>query len=104
MTFAHAGWCDACVARDLLFARAVHTGKLFFVCAACAAAGENPPTSDLSAVEQSIVDRHAVLAPFGWTLALRAEAEVAGCIVVSDAPKNYEELIDWYPGFQYRTA
>ncbi len=45
-----------------------------------------------------------MLAPAGWTLASRAEAEAAGHNVESDAPQTYEKLIDWYPGFQYRTA
>lgn len=104
MPFAHAGWCEACVARDLLFARAVHSGKIFFVCAACTAANDEPPTGDLSPHEQSISARHLRLAPDGWTLASRAEAEAAGHRVEADAPPNYEKLIDWYPGFHYRTA
>ncbi len=75
MSFARAGWCDACVADDLLFARAVGSGRIFFVCAACTAAGTDKPTAALPPWEQSITQRVEALAPSGWTLALVDEVE-----------------------------
>jgi hypothetical protein len=31
--FVSAGWCKECVAHELLFARDLHSGRIFFVCA-----------------------------------------------------------------------
>lgn len=100
MLFAHAGKCDACVADDLLVAKAIGSEHTFFVCAACCAAGFDRPTSDLPAWEQSIKDRHQQLAPNGWTLALASEVD--SCVVAKEVDDLYEDLIAWYPGFQFR--
>jgi hypothetical protein len=102
MLFAHAGWCQACVARDLLFARAIGSGRIFFVCAACTAAGVERPTADLPPWEQSIKDRSQALAPMGWTLAFASE--VGSDQVENEVDESYEDVIAWYPGFQYRSG
>lgn len=103
MKFAHAGICEACVADDLLFARAAGSGRIFFVCAACYAAGTEPPTASFPPWEQSITHRHNDLAPLGWTLASSAEVERSGGRSVSkEAHEDYEDLIAHYPGFRFR--
>lgn len=99
--FAHAGYCGACLAHDLLIARAVGSGRVFFVCAACSAAGVDRPTPDLPSWEQSIKDRVQDLAPNGWTLAV--VSEVDSCLVEKEVDDRYEELIAWSPGFQFRS-
>ena len=99
MSFAHAGWCEACIARDLLFARANRSGQIFFVCAACSAAGTHPPTSSRPPQEQSIFELHSLLAPDGWQLASREEVEASGRRVAAVAPETYKELVSHYPGF-----
>ncbi|HMP59547.1 MAG TPA: hypothetical protein PKD86_09360, partial [Gemmatales bacterium] len=101
MLFAHAGWCEACVATDLLYAKALASERIFFVCAACTAAGVERPTPNLPSWEQSIKDRVQELAPMGWTLA--TPSEVGGRPVEKEADDFYEELIAWYPGFQFRS-
>ena len=95
--FVSAGWCEACVARDLLFARAVGSGRVFFVCAACGAAGQSP-----DACEAHIREGHARLAPDGWTLASCEEVECAGFgqRIEGAALESYADLISWYPGFR----
>jgi len=105
MRFAHAGRCEACVAEDLLFARAINTGRIFFVCAACTAAGAERPTSAMSPWEQSISFLHEELAPIGWSLALEEEVErdFPGQ-VMKEANPNYERLVAWYPGFRFRAG
>jgi hypothetical protein len=102
MLFAHAGKCDACVAHDLLVARAIGSGRTFFVCAACCAAGFDRPTSDLPAWEQSIKDRHQHLAPNGWTLALASEVDIH--LLEKEVDDLYEDVIASYPGFRYRSS
>ena len=103
MSFAHAGWCEACVAHDLLFARAIGSGRIFYVCAACTAAGMERPTSDLSPTEQSILHRGHSLAPQGWMLALTSELDRDSATQVEkEAGEDYEAVIAWYPGFHSR--
>jgi hypothetical protein len=99
--FAHAGWCDACAAHDLLIAKAIDSGSTFFICAACAAAGVDRPTPELPPWEQSIKNRAQDLAPNGWTLALASEVDSRQVAIEVD--NRYEELIAWYPGFQFRS-
>jgi len=101
MMFAHAGWCEACVADDLLYAKAIGSDRVFFVCAACSAAGAERPTEHLPAWEQSIRDRIEELAPMGWTLA--TSSEVGGRLVAKEVNDFYEELIADFPGFQFRS-
>lgn len=101
MLFAHAGWCDACVANDLLFARAIGSGRTFYVCAACTAAGFERPTPELPPWEQSIRERVQDIAPNGWTLALVSETD--NRVVAKEVDDLYEDLIAWYPGFQFRS-
>ena len=95
--FVLAGWCEECVARDLLFARSVDTGRIFYVCAACGAAG-----TEINNCAAHIREVHQVLAPGGWTLALRGEIEAndLGDKIAGDASEEYADLISWYPGFQ----
>ena len=91
------GWCDCCVAEDLLFARRVDADSLFLICAACAMAG--PLAGDDF---QDIRDVHTSIAPSGWRLALATEvpdAESAGTILDNSTFDSYEQIIGWYPGF-----
>lgn len=91
------GWCDCCVAEDLLYARRVDVDSLFLICAACAVAG---PLNGGNF--HDIRDVHVALAPSGWRLALAAEvpdAESAGTILDSSASKSYERIISCFPGF-----
>src|SRR4051812_47186742 len=92
-----AGWGQACVARDLLFARALGSGRVFFICAACGAAGRSHDDCGVH-----ISEAHARLAPEGWTLASRQEAESSGYDrrIEGPAPESYAGLISWYPGFR----
>jgi hypothetical protein len=93
--------CEACAGIDLLFARALDSGRIFFVCGGCAAAGAEIDDCDTCV---SIRDLHTVLAPHGWTLASRDEVEAAGLshLVIDDNPDDdYVNLISWYPGFQF---
>ena len=94
--FVSAGWCDQCVANDLLFARAAETDQIFVVCAACGTAG-----MDAGSCGKHISDTHHQLAPFGWTLATRNDVIRAGLTekISGDASRSYAELINWYPGF-----
>jgi len=91
------GWCDCCVAEDLLYARRVDTDSLFLICAACAVAGP------LNGGDfQDIREIHTSIAPLGWRLALVADvpnAESAGTILDSTASQTYEQIIGWFPGF-----
>jgi hypothetical protein len=92
------------LADDLLFARAVGSGRIFFICAACAAAGTDKPTAAAPSRDQSIIERVEVLAPSGWTLALVDEAE--RCYpgqVKKAAAADYEELVTGFPGFCFRS-
>jgi hypothetical protein len=84
------------VAQDLLFARNLETGQIFFVCAACGAAGNKADTCD-----RHIRDAVPDLAPSGWSLATRGEVEAAGLgeMVAGPASEDYAEIISWYPGF-----
>lgn len=102
MIFAHAGWCQACVADDLLFAKAVGSGRIFFVCAACTAASVMRPTADSPSSEQSIKNRIQDLAPMGWTLALASEVDSNR--VEKEVGDFYEKLVAWYPGFRFRAS
>jgi hypothetical protein len=102
MMFAHAGRCEACVADDLLYAKAIGSDRVFFVCAACSAAGVERPTEHLPAWEQSITGRIRELAPMGWTLA--TSSEVGDRLVAKEVDNFYEELIAHYPGFQFRSG
>ena len=94
--FVSAGWCNQCVANDLLFARSSQTGQVFVVCAACGAAG-----IDAGLCDKHIRDTHHQLAPFGWTLATRNDVIGAGITekIAGDASEVYAELVAWYPGF-----
>ena len=96
--FVLAGWCKRCVARDLLFARSLASGRIFFVCAACAGAG---PTID--DCESHISEVHLKLAPAGWALASLDEVKAAGLgsQVEGEALETYADLISWYPGFSH---
>ncbi len=102
MMFAHAGLCEACRADDLLYAKALGSDRMFFVCAACSAAGVERPTEHLPPWEQSISDRSQELAPRGWTLATSSEA--GDRRVTKEVDDCYEELIAHYPGFQFRSG
>jgi hypothetical protein len=95
--FVSAGWCKECVARDLLFAREIHSGRIFFVCAACGVAG-----AEIETCHAHVREAHEVLAPRGWTLARREEVEAAGFgeMVAGTASEDYIDLITWYPAFQ----
>ena len=95
--FVSAGWCNECVAEDLLFARAHSTGQIFFVCAACATAGavKDEQHDDLTQI-------HSTLAPHGWTLTTRNDVENAGLgpNIEGAASLNYASLISLFPGFK----
>ena len=95
--FVLAGWCERCVAHDVLFARSIDDGRIFYICAACGGAG-----TEIDNCPVHIRDVHCVLAPNGWTLASHDEVEAAGLghKIAGDAAENYAELISWYPGFQ----
>src|SRR5262249_50674845 len=100
----HAGWCQACLAQDLLFARAIGSDRIFFICAACTAAGLERPTPQLTPWEQSITQRSEDLAPMGWTLAFPSEVERHyPDQVEKEADEHYEVLIASYPGFRFRS-
>lgn len=104
MRFAHAGWCQACLAEDLLYAKAIEGGSIFYICAACTAAGRQPPTADASPGDQSITKHLDTLAPGGWTLALSSELEDSQRQVEKEADQSYEQLIAWFPGFHFRSV
>jgi hypothetical protein len=95
--FVSAGWCEECIARDLLFARDLVSGRIFLVCAACGASGASRGNC-----KAHIVEAHGQLAPGGWTLASCDEVLAAGIggWIAGDAPESYVELIAWFPGFR----
>lgn len=95
--FVLAGWCERCVARALLFARCLASGRIFYVCAACAGAG-----ATIHECDSHISQVHLQLAPNGWTLASLGEVTAAGLgsQVQGEALESYADLISWYPGFR----
>jgi hypothetical protein len=92
-----AGWCAACIARDLLIARDLESGRFFLVCAACGCAGTANDASN-----RHIKEVHELLAPKGWTLASSKEVEAAGKkgMIAAEASEAYVGLVAHFPGFQ----
>lgn len=94
--FAKAGWCRFCGAIDVLFARDVESGSLFYVCAACSNAG-----STIDDCDEKITEARE-LAPNGWTLASHREVCAAGLEdrITAEASGEYVNLIEHFPGFR----
>lgn len=91
------GTSECCAGEDLFFARDLNSGRIFFVCAACATAG-----SEISTCYTDIRKVHLTLAPSGWRLATREEVEAAGLsqMIGGDAPEGLVDLVAWYPGLR----
>lgn len=96
--------CEACLADDLLVARALDSSAVFFVCAACCIVTSKPPTSNESCLDQDRNEVLARMAPHGWELMTVTEAQTANVPDSSTRtdPELYQELIKWLPGFRMR--
>jgi hypothetical protein len=93
----HDAGCPHCLANDVLIARALVTGRLFLVCAACGVAWSTT-TPDLAG---HIQENHLMLASHGWTFAALDDVKNARLSyrINSASPDEYAGLIAWYPGF-----